>query len=60
MESGERRLVARKRLERFMFERALDGAQPIGPLGVAERGNVFEAGGMGDVKSRSSYAVYFL
>ena len=38
----------RQRLKLFRLERALDGAQPVGPLGMAARRQVIETGGMGD------------
>ena len=40
--------IARQRLEALVLERLLDGAQPVGPLGMAGRIDVIEAGGMGD------------
>ena len=48
LESGGRRLGARERVEALAGQRARDGAQPVGPLGMAGRGEVFEAGRMGD------------
>ena len=48
LERRQRRLVARERLEFLRLERVLDGAQPVGPLGMAGRRQMFEAGGMGD------------
>ena len=49
LEAGERRLHAGQVLELLLLERLLDRAQPIGPLRMAGRGQVIEAGRMGDV-----------
>ena len=46
LERRHRRLHARERLEFFRLERALDGAQPVGPFGMAGRRQVFKTGGM--------------
>ena len=51
LERRRRRRNARQRLEFFGFQRALDGAQPVGTLGMAEWGEVFETGGVGDQQS---------
>src|SRR4029077_10532029 len=45
------RLDARQRLKFFRFECTLDGAQPVGPFRVAERGEMLETGGGCDEKS---------
>ena len=47
-ERRARRLDARQRLEALVFERLLDGAQPVRPLRMAGRGQVIEAGRVGD------------
>src|SRR3569832_950046 len=44
---AERRLLARERLEGFCLERLIDGAQPVGPLGMSGGRQVIETGGMG-------------
>jgi hypothetical protein len=46
-EVGERRLLTLQRLERRRRERIVDGAQTIGPLGVAVARVMLEAGRMG-------------
>ena len=48
LERRARRLDARQRLEALVLKRLLDGTQPVGALGMAERRLVIEAGGMGD------------
>ena len=35
LDRGARRDVAREQLEHLAFERPVDGAQPVGPLGMA-------------------------
>ena len=45
---GKRRLLALQRLEGGRGERIVDGAQAVGPLGVAIARVVLEAGGMGE------------
>src|SRR5580658_3529576 len=47
-ERRARRLDARKRLKFLRLERVLDRPQPVWPLGMAVRGEVIEAGRMGD------------
>ncbi len=47
-EVGERRLLALQRLERGRGERIVDGAQAVGPLGMAVARVVLEAGRMGE------------
>ena len=47
-EVGERRLLADQRLEGGCGKRVIDGAQTVGPLGVAVARVVLEAGGMGE------------
>ena len=51
-ERRARRLGAREHLEFFRLERAFDRAQPIRTLGMAERRQMFEAGGMAEQQSR--------
>ena len=51
LERRHRRLDARQRLEFLGLERALDGAQPVRPLGMTERGEMVETGGMADDES---------
>ena len=48
LEIGRGRLDPREVLEFLLLERALDGAQPVGPLRMAGGGEVVEAGGVGD------------
>ena len=48
LERRHRRLLARQHLEPLVLQRLLDGAQAIRPLGMAERGEVIEAGGMAE------------
>ena len=50
LEGGEGRLHAGEVLELLLLERLLDGTQPIGPLRMAGRRQVIEAGRMGDVQ----------
>ena len=45
---GARRLLALQRLEGGRGKRIVDGAQAVGPLGVAVAGVVQEAGGVGE------------
>ena len=54
LERSARRLDARERLEALVLERAVDGAQPVRPLGMAGRREVVEAGGVGDEEGGSS------
>ena len=49
---GARGLLARQVMEALVFKRVLDGAQAVGPLGVAEAGVVLEAGRMGEKQGR--------
>ena len=44
---SKRRLFPGEIMEALVFERMLDGPQPVGALGVAEARVVLEAGGMG-------------
>ena len=46
----DRRLFARQCLELFVLQRALHGAQPIGPFGMPLRRHMVEASGMGEVQ----------
>ena len=47
--SGARGASTRASDLKFLrLERALDGAKPVGPLGMTERRQVFETGGVGD------------
>ena len=39
-------------MEALVLKRVLDGAQAVGPLGVAEAGVVLEAGRMGEEQGR--------
>ena len=55
LERGARRLDARERLEALVLERAVDGAQPVRPLGMAGRREVLEAGGVGDEERGHRY-----
>ena len=49
---GKRRLLAGEIMETLVFERMLDGAQPVRPFGMAEARVVLEAGGMGEKEGR--------
>src|SRR5580704_18809732 len=51
LDGRHRRLLAGERLELFRFQRLLDGAQPVGPLGVAGRSEMLKASGMADQES---------
>ena len=51
LEVRHRRLLARQRLELFRLQRLLDGAQPVGPLGMAGRRQMFKASGVADQES---------
>ena len=48
VELRSRRLLAHQWLEAVGGQRALDRAQPVGPLRMAGRGEVLQAGGMAD------------
>ncbi len=47
-ERRARRLDARQHLEFFRLERGFDGAQAVGPLGMAGRRQMQQTGGMAD------------
>ena len=47
-EMKSRMLIKPEDLEAFLLQHALDRAQPVGPLRVAGRGEMLEAGRMGD------------
>ena len=51
LDGRHRRLLAGERLEFFRFQRLLDGAQPVGPLGMAGRSQMFKASGVADQES---------
>ena len=56
-EVGERRLLALQLLEGGRGKRVVDGAQAVGPLGVAVARVVQKAGGMGE-QQRGHIAVW--
>ena len=56
LERGRRRQYARERLKLFRFERTLDGAEPVRPLGMARWREVIETGRMGN-QERGHYNV---
>jgi hypothetical protein len=53
---GHRRLLARQRLELLVFQRALDRAQAVGPLGMSVRRQVVETGLMAEQQCRHARA----
>ena len=47
----QRRLLARQQVEFLRFQRLLDRAQPLRPLGMAHRVEMVETGRMGEEES---------
>ncbi len=58
-ERGHRRLLARQRLEFLVLERALDRAQPVGPLGMPHRRQMIEAGRMAEQQCGHAVRILF-
>jgi hypothetical protein len=50
--AAHRRILARQGGEHFVVQHGIDGPQPVGPLGVAQRRLVLDAHGMGEQKRR--------
>ena len=52
VEGRGRRLLAREHLETLVLQRLVDGAQPVRPFRMPGRGQVIEAGRVGDQEGR--------